>query len=217
MPEAAASPPRRLSLVLTCCEASGRTDSSFWPMSDSVRPSEDISTGLPGGPSACEASDEFAMLTATLSTPPEALTCPTRASTSRLPNGSTPLNSFCARPSQKLRLLKTALITDGALRPVVRRTLTDPTWKSASTPANDCASNGSPSLTPVKVEGMTPCEPTTLSVSKVTAELASFGSASWCSGKSPAVSCALAVLPRKLKLPPRGLIWLRERLSEPAS
>src|SRR2546423_9488531 len=129
-------------------------------MSDSVRPSEDISTGLPGGPSACEASDEFAMLTATLSTPPAAFTCPTRAPASRLPNGSTPLNSFCARPSQKLRWLNTALITDGVLRPVVRRTLTDPTWKSASTPANVWASNGSPSVTPSNFEGTTPWVPT---------------------------------------------------------
>ena len=62
-PDAATSAPSTLSLGETCWEASGRTDSSFAPMSDSVRPSEDISTGLPGGPSACEASEELAMLT----------------------------------------------------------------------------------------------------------------------------------------------------------
>ena len=169
-------------------------------MSDNVRPSEDISTLLPGGPSAWEASDELVMVTATLSTPPPALTWPTRASGSRVPNGLTPLNSFWARPSQKLRLLKTALITDGALRPVVRRTLTAPTWKSVSSPSSVWPSSASPSSTPVKCEGRTPCEPTTLS------ELI---------GKSLAVSWAFG--PLEAKLPPRGLSWFRERLSAPAS
>src|SRR3954451_20851875 len=199
VPLSATRPPRRLSSTLTCCDASGRTDSSFLPMSDSERPSEDISTSLPGGPSACEASDEFGMLTATLSTPPEALTAPTRASASREPNGLTPLNSFCARPSQKLRWLKTALMTDGVLRPVVRRTLTAPTWKSGSSASKVCPSNGSPSVTPAKCEGRTPCEPETLSVSNVTPDAALLGSVRRWKGKSPAVSWALAVLPPMLK------------------
>ena len=204
-PDAATSAPSTLSLGETCWEASGRTDSSFAPMSDSVRPSEDISTGLPGGPSACEASEELAMLTATLSIPPAALTSPTRASGSRAPKGSTPLKSFCARPSQKLRKLKTALITDGVLRPVARRTLTEPTWKSESSASKLCVSNGSPALTPVKCEGSTPWEPDTLSVSKVTAEAALFGSLRRWNGKSSAVSCALAAFPLSVKPPPRGL------------
>src|SRR3954471_15228256 len=183
-------------------------------MSDRLRPSEDISTSLPGGPSACEASDEFGMLTLILSTPPEALTAPTRASASREPNGLTPLKSFCARPSQKLRKLNTALIADGVLRPVVRRTLTEPTWKSASSASSVWPSNGSPSVMSLKCAGMTPCEPTTLSVSDTTAEAELLGSDSLCSGKSAAASWALG--PFSVKLPPRGLIWLRERLSAPA-
>src|SRR3954468_8050065 len=211
VPLSATRPPRRLSSTLTCCDASGRTDSSFLPMSDRLRPNVDISTSLPGGPSACEASDEFGMSTWTLSTPPEALTAPTRASASRDPNGLTPLKSFCARPSQKLRKLNTALMTDGVLRPVERRTLADPTWKSASSASSVWPSNGSPSLTPVKCAGMTPCEPTTLSVSDSTAEAELFGSESLCSGKSAAVSCALGPFSEKPR--PRGWIWWREGLS----
>src|SRR3954453_14989693 len=213
-PELSAALPSRLSLLETSCEASGRTDSSFLPMSDSERPFVDISTSLPGGPTACEASEELAMSTWTwLMLPPE-LTLPTLALASREPNGSTPLKSFCARPSQKLRKLNTALIADGVLRPVERRTLAEPTWKSASSGSSFWPSNGSPSVMSAKCAGMTPCEPTTLSVSDSTAEPELFGSDSLCSGKSAAASWALG--PFRLKLPPRGLIWLRERLSAPA-
>src|SRR3954462_3062198 len=165
VPLSATRPPRRLSSTLTCCDASGRTDSSFLPMSDSERPAVDISTSLPGGPSACEASDEFGMLTLILSTPPEALTAPTRAATSREPNGLTPLKSFCARPSQKLRKLKTALMTDGVLRPVLRRTGVPLTLKSGSLVANVWSSSGSPGVTPSNIDGRTPWEPVTLDVS----------------------------------------------------
>src|SRR3954462_13206395 len=139
-------------------------------MSDSDRPSDDISTGLPGGPSACEANEEFGRLMATLSTPPEPLTWPMRASASRDPKGLTPLKSFCARPSQKLRKLKTALIADGVLRPVVRRTSVAPTWKSASVAPKVWSSAELPSVIPPKSDGMTPCEPDTLSVSESTAD-----------------------------------------------
>src|SRR6478672_5855210 len=168
-PVGATSLPRTLSLGLTICVRSGRSDRSLRPMSDSVRPFEDISTGLPGGPTACEASEAFVIVTGTLSTPPEAFTSPTVAALSRVPNGLTPLNSFCARPSQKLRKLKTALMTDGVLRPVVRRTGVPPTWKSGSLVANVWSSAGSWAFAPLKVNE-----------------------------------------------PPRGLIWLRERLSAPA-
>ncbi|MCY1449379.1 hypothetical protein D9M71_661120 [compost metagenome] len=54
------------------------------------------------------------------------------ASGSRLPKGEKPLNTKLARPSQKLRRLNTALITVGALRPVLRRTLMPLTWKMPS-------------------------------------------------------------------------------------
>src|SRR4051794_32759556 len=108
-------------------------------MSDSVRPSEDISTGLPGGPTACEASDAFVMLTFTCETLPVASALPTVAAVSREPNGSTPLKSFCARPSQKLRKLKTALMTDGVLRPVGRRPGRPPHVEAGSRAADGVA------------------------------------------------------------------------------
>src|SRR4051812_13892865 len=181
------------------CSPSGCSVSSFLPMSDSVRPSADISTGLPGGPSAWEASDEFGRLTATLSTPPEPLAWPMRASGSRVPNGLTPLNSFCARPSQKLRKLKTALSADGVLRPVVRRTSTPPTVKSASALPKDWSSTGSVSVTPLNFEGFTPCEPTTSPL---------------VIGKSDSLRRAFG--PFAVNVPPCGLIWLRLRLSAPA-
>src|SRR5919202_2818854 len=119
-------------------------------MSFIVRPSADISTLFGGGPTACEASDELSRhngprtcgtpltiaqsAVSETSWPVSPATWPTLASGSRTPNGSTPLNSFCARPSQKLRKLKTALMTDGALRPVARRTLTPLTLKIGSAP-----------------------------------------------------------------------------------
>src|SRR4051812_36178112 len=183
-------------------------------MSDRLRPKVDISTSLPGGPVACEASEELAMLTWTCSTLPSEPTLPTRAPPSRLPNGSTPLKSFCARPSQKLRKLNTALMTDGVLRPVVRRTGAPSTLKSGSLVANVWSSAGSPGVTPSKSDGMTPCDPETFEVSDRTADALSLGSLSLWNGKSSAVSWAFA--PLKVKEPPRGLIWLRERLSAPA-
>src|SRR3954464_5664336 len=183
-------------------------------MSDSVRPFEDISTGLPGGPTACEASDAFVMSTWTGVTVPVASALPTVAVVSREPNGSTPLKSFCARPSQKLRKLKTALMTDGVLRPVVRRTGVPLTLKSGSLVANVWSSAGSPGVRPSNSDGMTPGDPETFDVSDRTADALSLGSLSLWKGKSSAVSCAFA--PLKVKEPPRGLIWLRERLSAPA-
>src|SRR5262249_24659192 len=42
---------------------------------------------------------------------------------SRAPKGFAPLQTFCARPSQKLRKLKTASTTLGVLRPVTLRVL----------------------------------------------------------------------------------------------
>src|SRR6476646_11248386 len=42
---------------------------------------------------------------------------------SRVPNGFAPLHTFCARPSQKLRKLKTASTALGVLRPVTLRVL----------------------------------------------------------------------------------------------
>jgi hypothetical protein len=116
-------------------------------------------------------------------------TCATLALGSRIPNGLTPLNSFCARPSQKLRKLKTALITEGAFRPVARRTLTPATLKMGSVPEDVVCSTALPGATPRKIVGSSPAEPVTASVSDSTWELRSAGSASRRNGKSFAVSC----------------------------
>jgi hypothetical protein len=51
----------------------------------------------------------------------------------RGPNGSTPLKMLLARPSQKLRKLKTALIIVGALRGSTCRVLPNAVWKIGST------------------------------------------------------------------------------------
>src|SRR4051794_30680671 len=218
-PVGSTSAPRTLSRGLTICVRSGRSDSSFVPMSDSVRPFEDISTGLPGGPTACEASDAFVLSTWTGVTLPVASALPTVAAVSREPNGATPLKSFCARPSQKLRKLKTALMTDGVLRPVERRTGWPPTLKSGSLVANVWSSAGSPGVTPSKADGRTPCEPATFDVSEST-DAASLGFESLWNGKSLAASCAFGPFSVKAFALPagmRGLIWLRERLSAPAA
>jgi len=148
------------------------------------------------------------------------VTLPTFASTLREPNGSTPLKSFCARPSQKLRKLKTALITDGVLRPVVRRTSVPPMLNSGSAPSTCWSSAGSPGVTPSKTDGMTPWDPATFAVSESTSDARLFGSASLWNGKSASVSWAFGLVPlSNVGSTPagwRGLIWLRERLSAPA-
>ena len=51
--------PKTLSLVETCCNTSGVTESIFLPIFTNGRPEADISTSLPGGPTACDASAEL--------------------------------------------------------------------------------------------------------------------------------------------------------------
>src|SRR4051812_11180985 len=200
-------------------------------MSFSVRPSADISTLLGGGPTACDASDAFVRhngprgwgipLTIEQSSVSETscslpcTTSPTRAPESRIPKGSTPLNSFWARPSQKLRKLNTALITEGALRPVTRRTLTPPTLKTGSVPGDVVCSTALPGTTLLNTVGSRPAEPATSLVSDSTSELRSAGSLSRWNGKSPAPSWALGLCTSKS--PTRGLSWFLDRLSAPAA
>src|SRR5215469_16387009 len=89
-----------------------------------MRSSADISVELRIGPSDCEQSAEFFMLirAGPIEVPVSSVTI--RCDwPSREPNGLAPLHSFCARPSQKLRKLKTASTTLGVLRPVTRRVL----------------------------------------------------------------------------------------------
>ncbi|MNP53057.1 hypothetical protein D3C76_1474940 [compost metagenome] len=79
-----------------------------------------------------------------------------------MPKGEKPLNTLLALPSQKLRTLNAALITDGALRPVLRRTLMPPTWKMPSGCWVHLSKRGWLGLT--KLASNTPCEPITSSL-----------------------------------------------------
>ena len=98
-------------------------------MSLSVLPLADISTALPGGPTACDASDAsfrsfggtLASVGARVGAVADAMALLAASVVSLVPNGLTPLKWFCARPSWKLRWLNTALMIVGVLRPVTRR------------------------------------------------------------------------------------------------
>src|SRR5258708_6006006 len=116
--------PRTLSVGSTICWARGIRASSFLPTWWKLRPLADISVPLRIGPSACEQSAELTMpITAGPSLPSTASATSRWVALSRAPNGLAPLQTFCARPSQKLRKLNTASTTLGVLRPVVRRGL----------------------------------------------------------------------------------------------
>src|SRR5205823_4454250 len=112
---------------------SGTLVSILRPMFGKMRPSHDISNGLPGGPTACEARLEngIEMCVGWGVLLPSTFLKMT-AFGSRSPNGFTPLKLLLARPSQKLRKLNAALITVGALRPVTRRTLVPLILKTGS-------------------------------------------------------------------------------------
>src|SRR5258708_23566292 len=98
---------------------------------------------------------------------------------SRAPNGLARLKTSCARQSQKLRLLKTALIIVGVLRGSTLRTLISPMWKPSGS-ATERHTSGTLGTrlglfkigvlpTAVNLRLNTPAEPTTslLSWSKV--------------------------------------------------
>ena len=98
--------PSRLSVVSTVCWPSGTVVSILRPMFGKMRPSHDISNGLPGGPTACEARLEngIEMRVGWGVVLPSTFLKMT-AFGSRSPNGFTPLKLLLARPSQKLRKL----------------------------------------------------------------------------------------------------------------
>src|SRR5207302_2399875 len=83
----------------------------------------DISTLLRIGPRDCEHRAEFAMPTWAGPSFPSVPNTSRCSELSRAPNGFAPLQTFCARPSQKLRKLKTAFTALGVLRPVTLRVL----------------------------------------------------------------------------------------------
>src|SRR5215467_12073222 len=171
--------PSTLSSRATSWSLSGFRCTSFLP---SLRPifwkmrvSADISNGLKGGPTDCEASEEFGRLTRTFcGGSVESGDLSTKALGSREPKGLTPLKSFLARPSQKLRKLNTALTLVGVLRGSVRRTVVPPTFQIESG-RNVTCSCALPRMMSMKFDRKTPCEPVMSLLSKSTAELRSSG------------------------------------------
>src|SRR3989442_1228928 len=109
--------PRTLSSWATNCCASGRRGTIFRPRIEKLRPSNDISKLLSGGPTAWEASEalsssrsgwEPSIRLICSGAAPGIGTRSTFAVGSSFPIGLRPLNSNRARPSKKLRWLKTA-------------------------------------------------------------------------------------------------------------
>jgi hypothetical protein len=146
-----------------------------------VRPSADISNGLSTGPTACEASDALSSSTNAFAsfflplaraTKP-AVWGPCCGDGSRAPNGLRPLNSCCARPSQKLRKLKTALITVGVFRGSTLRTWTPLTLNTGS--PGKVPPSPTPGMNDVKSLLKHTIEEVTLTVSNNTAEWRSSG------------------------------------------
>src|SRR5262249_50108324 len=123
VPPATAMAPSELSSFFTSWPSSGRRASIFLPSLSQSRPAADISVLLFGGPTACDAALALFSRTATCATSPRSFATSTRAPASAAPNGLRPLNMLVARPSQKLRTLRIALIAAGVLRPVTRRVL----------------------------------------------------------------------------------------------
>src|SRR5262249_26629793 len=143
--------PRILSSVATsCCPSAVRLALNiFLPSCGKSRPKNDISKSLSGGPSACEAADmnvaRICVNTGGLFVNESTVTVvafgpagdfTTIALGSRAPKGFTPLNSNLARPSQKLRRLKTALMVVGVLRGSTFLTRTPFTLNTAPLPVS---------------------------------------------------------------------------------
>src|SRR5262245_37124016 len=146
--------PRTLSVASTCCWPSGVRLRSFRPSCLKFRPLHDISTGLFGGPTACEARLAFLRAIVTGAGMPP-LTSRTWAAGSVGPAGFTPLKTLLARPSQKLRKLKMALMLKGVLRPVTWRLLPNGPART------EVQLSTGPPLRPRKSRLKTPCEPST--------------------------------------------------------
>src|SRR5205085_1597279 len=114
----------------------------------------DISAVFMGGPTACDA--RLALLIATASRTSSPLRDTTAFSAvSEAPNGVRPVKRRLARPSQKLRVLKTALMTDGELRLPTWRTLT-PLSEEAAPVRSAPRSEALPESTPRNARWNTP-------------------------------------------------------------
>src|SRR5919197_2417044 len=132
LPPALANGPNTLSFEATTCFPSGVSPISFLPSSANFRPLHDISVGLFGGPTDCDAALPGLSCTATGCAMPLASVTNITALGSVVPAMFTPLKISLARPSQKFRKLNAAPMTLGALRPVTRRVFTGPTWNTGS-------------------------------------------------------------------------------------
>src|SRR5205823_1676254 len=146
---------------------------------------------------------------------PRSFTTRWRAAASAVPNGLRRLKMLFARPSQKLRTLNTALIIDGVLRPVTRRTFKPPTENPFGSGCDVMLSRATPGMMSLNNALWTPCEPPTSSLSRVTADLGSDGFAIWWNGKSAAVSAWFGPPTSNAPLWP-GFNWLTVRASAPA-
>ena len=89
-----------------------------------------------------------------------------------------PLNTLLARPSQKFRKLKTALIMVGVLRGSTRRVPTPATLKTGSG-LRVQVSVKTPVVTEVKVPPNVPCDDITSSVVNFTPEFFASGLLNW--------------------------------------
>src|SRR6185369_10846534 len=93
----------------------------------------------------------------------------TLARVSDKPNGVAPVNVSLARPSQKLRKLKTAFTTLGALRsPTCRRF--NPPARNFGSSMSDPSSDGRPGISPVNLRANIPDEPDRWDGSRTTRE-----------------------------------------------
>src|SRR5574341_1617689 len=172
-----ASGPSTLSFGWTLCLPSGTILelSSFLPISGKLRPANDISNGLPGGPTAWEARLDSGMRMRCLVSVPVASGSQMHKFGSASPKGLQPLKMLSARPSQKLLKLYTALITVGAFRGSTRRTLTPLTLNPVGSGTEIPCSTAPLSGWPTYVVLYTPGEETTSFQLLISAELRSSG------------------------------------------
>ena len=121
-----------LSSGCTNCQDSGVRPYNRFPMSGCIRPMNDISKSLSGGPVAWEARLETLVSKGTFITLPSPFNSHTPAAKSLGPIGDSPLNRSKARPSQNWRWLNTALITVGVFRGSTRRMVVPLTLNTGS-------------------------------------------------------------------------------------
>ena len=157
------------------------------------------------------------MAMGTGTTLPASCTSSTRAAASRAPNVLTPLKTAFPRPFHRLRKLKIALMTVGALRDATRRTFVPPMFQIGSGTLLHI-SWARPGTMSTNFVRSIPWEDTTSSLSKSTDEKRLAGSASRWSGKSLGTSVwfggATSNVVAACAVP--GFSWFFVRSSAPA-